>query len=242
MSRFDFRDFSIDQTDSPLKVSTDAILLGASIAIPQDVTRVLDVGTGTGVIAMILASRFEQLYITALEPNHKAYSQAVINFENASFSERLEICPDPIATFRPEALFDVVVSNPPYFIDDLKSADPDQLQAKHLDESAFYDFIEACTMVLKPTGLFWLILPKSIAENVLAFMLQKGFGLIHKTRFHSNQNKPDIRWVLAFEKNEGESAIAADGCFEKELTLRNLDGSFHQDYIALAGYLHAKKL
>lgn len=242
MSSFDFRDFSIDQTDSPLKVGTDAILLGASVAIPKEFKRLLDVGTGTGVIAMILASRFEQLFVSALEPNQRAFAQAALNFENASFSERLEICSDPIATFQPEALFDIVVSNPPYFIDDLKSTDPDQLQAKHLDESAFYHFIEACTMVLKPSGLFWLILPKTIAENVIAFMLQKGFVLIHKTRFHSNPIKPDIRWVLAFEKRGGESSSAKVGCFEKELTIRNLDGSFHQDYIALAGHLHSKKI
>ncbi|MFM8596047.1 MAG: tRNA1(Val) (adenine(37)-N6)-methyltransferase [Flavobacteriales bacterium] len=242
MSRFDFRDFSIDQTDSPLKVGTDAILLGASVVIQPDATRVLDVGTGTGVIAMILASRFEYLSITALEPNQKAFAQAAQNFKKASFSERLEICSDPIATFQPEALFDIVVSNPPYFIDDLKSTDPDQLQAKHLDELAFYQFIKACAKMLKPSGLFWLILPKAIAEKVVAFLLQKGFILKYKTRFHSNQNKPDIRWVLAFENKGGESAIAEDCCFEKELTIRKLDGSFHQDYIALAGHLHAKKL
>ena len=242
MSKFFFRDFTIDQTNSPLKVGTDAILLGASLEIPKDSTRVLDVGTGTGVIAMILASRFQHIHVTSIEPNESAFLDASMNFLNATFSDRLTISKTTIQDFSQIELFDIVVTNPPYFLNDLRSSDPDIMQAKHLDEVAFFGFIDACMRHLDQCGVFWLILPKPIAEKVVAYMCNKGFNLLHKTRFHSNIKKPDIRWVLAFAKNVN-TALEKDHSFlEKEILIRNTDGSFHQDYIDLAGYLHAKDL
>jgi tRNA1Val (adenine37-N6)-methyltransferase len=242
MSKFNFRDFSIYQTNSPLKVGTDAILLGASVDISEESTRVLDVGTGTGVIAMILASRFQHVLVTALEPNESAFMDASINFSNATFSDRLHIAKVTIQDFAQAALFDIVVTNPPYFIDDLKSTDLDKMQAKHIDELTFFIFLDACLLQLKASGLFWLVLPKPIAEMVCDYLHCKGLKLLRKTRFHSNINKPDVRWVLAFAKNEN-SALEKDHLFlEEELLIRNTDGSFHQDYINLAGYLHAKNL
>ena len=242
MSKFDFRVFSIDQTNSPLKVGTDAILLGASVEIPKESTRVLDVGAGTGVIAMILASRFRHIHVTAIEPNESAFMDASMNFSNANFSDRLHIVKSTIQVLVPPTLFDIVVSNPPYFINDLKSSDSDLMQAKHMDEQAFLSFLDACLLHLKESGLFWLVLPKVIAEKSIDYLDKKGCQLIQKTRFHSNINKPDVRWVLAFAKNEN-SALEKDHLFlEEELLIRNTDGSFHQDYINLAGYLHAKNL
>lgn len=242
MSKFDFRVFSIDQTNSPLKVGTDAILLGASVEISEDSTRVLDVGTGTGVIALILASRYPQIHVTAIEPNESAYLDALVNFSDPAFSDRLHIAKSTIQDFAKEELFDIVVTNPPYFINDLKSTDLDKMQAKHMEELAFFNLIDACLLHLKETGLFWLVLPKLIAEKVCDHLYKKGLKLLCKTRFHSNVNKPDVRWVLTFSKNEN-SAREKDHLYsEKELLIRNIDGSFHQDYIDLAGYLHAKDL
>jgi len=242
MSKFDFRDFSIVQTNSPLKVGTDAILLGASVAITEDATRVLDVGTGTGVIALILASRFQHIHVTAVEPNESAFLDASFNFLNTKFSERLNILHSTVQDLAQSALFDVVVSNPPYFIDDLKSNNPDKKQAKHIDEMAFYDFIDACLLQLKETGTFWLVLPKDIADKVCDHLAQKGMKLFKRIRFHSNSNKPDIRWVVAFSKKENSADEQHVPLSEKVLHIRNTDGSFHQDYIDLAAYLHAKKL
>ena len=242
MSKFFFRDFTIDQTNSPLKVGTDAILLGASLEIPKDSTRVLDVGTGTGVIAMILASRFQHIHVTSIEPNESAFLDASMNFLNATFSDRLSISKTTIQDFSQAELFDIVVTNPPYFLNDLSSSDPYIMQAKHLDEVAFFGFIDACMRHLDQYGVFWLILPKPIAEKVVAYMCNKGFNLLHKTRFHSNIKKPDIRWVLAFSLAQKPKIDEANALIEKECMIRNIDGSFHQDYIDLAGYLHAKDL
>lgn len=242
MSKFNFRNFSIDQSNSPLKVGTDAILLGACIEIAEDTISILDVGTGTGVVAMILASRFKNVHVSAVEPNEQAFFMASQNFKNAPFAERLTLFSTSIEAFESNILFDVVVSNPPYFIDGLKSLNPDMKQAKHLYEHAFFAFIDASLSYLKDSGLFWLILPKPLAETVSKYLCSKGLKQVHKTRFHSNLQKLDIRWVLAFSKNENKPNENDDSLNCHELFIRNTDGSFHQDYINLAGYLHAKNL
>lgn len=242
MSKFHFRDFSIDQSNSPLKVGTDAILLGASVEISEDASLVLDVGAGTGVIAMLLASRYQHIHLTAIEPNESAFIDASINFSNATFSDRLHVAKTTIQDFAQTALFDIVVTNPPYFIDDLKSSDTDKMQAKHMDELAFFNFLDACLLHLKASGLFWLVLPKLIAEKSSEYLDNKGYKLVQKIRFHSNLQKPDIRWVLAFSKYDNPLYEKVHSLVEKELVIRNTDGSFHQDYIDLAGHLHNKKL
>ena len=235
MSVFHFRDFSVIQDQSPLKVGTDALLLGATVQITSNNPRILDVGTGTGVIALILASRFENATIEALEPNHQAFTEAQLNFESSVFKPRLLVHQTQVEAFENEQKFDLVVSNPPYFIDDLKSDNLGLNEAKHLSKDAFNQFLRASLHLLSPEGVLWLILPKDIALNTSEELSKNGIFLQQKVRFHSNSQKLDARWVLAFSRSEAE-------LHEKSFFIRNNDGTFHQDYIQHVGFLHAKKL
>ena len=235
MSVFHFRDFSIVQDQSPLKVGTDALLLGATVQIASNNSRILDVGTGTGVIALILASRFENATIEALEPNYQAFTEAQLNFESSVFKSRLLVHQKRIEAFENQQKFDIVVSNPPYFIDDLKSDSLGLNQAKHLSKDAFNQFLQASLHFLSTEGVLWLILPKEIALKTIEVLALFGFFLQEKIRFHSNSLKLDARWVLAFSRNEAELQ-------EKSFFIRNDDGTYHQNYIQHVGYLHAKEL
>jgi tRNA1Val (adenine37-N6)-methyltransferase len=235
MSVFHFRDFSIIQDQSPLKVGTDALLLGATVQITSNNPRILDVGTGTGVIALILASRFENATIEALEPNHLAFNEAQSNFHASNYKSRLTIHQVRVENFETQQKFDLVVSNPPYFIDDFKSDNLGLNEAKHLSKDAFNQFLQASLHLLSPEGLLWLILPKEIALKTIEDLAHNGIFLQRKIRFHSNSQKLDARWVLAFSRNKAQLQ-------EKSFFIRNNDGTFHQDYIQHVGFLHAKKL
>ena len=235
MSVFHFRDFSVVQEQSPLKVGTDALLLGASVQIALEKPHILDVGTGTGVIALILASRFANATIEALEPNLQAFTEAQSNFQASDFNARLSIHQARVENFETPQKFDLVVSNPPYFIDDLKSNKESLNDAKHLSKEAFNRFLQACLHLLSPEGVLWLILPKEIALKTIEDLAHQGVFLQRKVRFHSNSLKLDARWVLAFSRSEAELQ-------EKSFFIRNNDGTYHQDYIGHVGYLHAKAL
>ncbi|MEN9743146.1 MAG: hypothetical protein RLZZ65_951 [Bacteroidota bacterium] len=235
MSVFHFRDFSIWQEISPLKVGTDALLLGASVQIPEANATLLDVGTGTGVVALILASRFQQIQVVALEPNELAFNEAKLNLENAPFQARLSIHFSSVEAFQRSDLFDVIVSNPPYFLDNLKGKETALNEAKHLTKDAYFGFLAACLNLLKHDGFLWLILPKDVALKTIAYLEHEGFFVQQKIRFHSNESKLDTRWVLSFSRIE-------QVCQETALYIRNLDGTYHADYIKHVGYLHAKAL
>lgn len=235
MSVFHFRDFSIVQDQSPLKVGTDALLLGATVQIASQSSHILDVGTGTGVIALILASRFEDATIEALEPNLQAFTEAQLNFEASIFKSRLLVHQTRVEAFENQQKFDLIVSNPPYFIDDLKSDNLGLNEAKHLSKDSFNQFLEASLHLLSPEGVLWLILPKEMALKTIEVLALFGFFLQRKIRFHSNSQKLDVRWVLAFSRIEAELQ-------EKSFFIRNDDGTYHQDYIQHVGYLHSKEL
>lgn len=235
MSVFHFRDFSIVQDQSPLKVGTDALLLGATVQIASQSSHILDVGTGTGVIALILASRFEDATIEALEPNLQAFTEAQLNFEASIFKSRLLVHQTRVEAFENQQKFDLIVSNPPYFIDDLKSDNLGLNEAKHLSKDSFNQFLEASLHLLSPEGVLWLILPKEMALKTIEVLALFGFFLQQKIRFHSNSQKFDVRWVLAFSRIEAELQ-------EKSFFIRNDDGTYHQDYIQHVGYLHSKEL
>ncbi|MFT5773225.1 MAG: tRNA1Val (adenine37-N6)-methyltransferase, partial [Algoriphagus sp.] len=118
-SWFQFQQFRINQDRCAMKISTDAVLLGA-LAEADEPKHILDIGTGTGVIALMLAQRFSEAKIVAVELDEQAAMQAGENFEHSRFSEQLSISHAAIQDFSVSNKFDLIVSNPPYFTAHLK--------------------------------------------------------------------------------------------------------------------------
>ena len=235
MSVFEFKDFSVQQANSPLKVSTDAILLGSCVEIDQPNASILDVGTGNGVIALLLASRFQTISIDAIDPHLGACQDAKQNFENAVFANRLRLFCTNLATHDQRLKYDIIVSNPPYFIDGLRSDNEASQQAKHVSRSAFQALLLDMKHRLESSGTLWLILAPESANEAITFLQSKDLFLQKKMRFHANSSKRDKRWVLCFSF---EQCVVE----QREFFIRNLDGSFHDDYIKLAGAYHNRPL
>lgn len=235
MSVFEFKDFSVHQANSPLKVSTDAILLGSTVKIDKPNASLLDVGTGNGVIALLLASRYATITIDAIDPHPGACQDAQHNFENAVFANRLRLFCTNLATHDQRLKYDIIVSNPPYFIDGLRSENEAMQEAKHLSISTFHALLHDMKNRLESSGNLWLILAPESGNEAITYLQKEGLYLRNKLRFHANSTKLDKRWVLcfAFEKSVVE---------QQAFFIRNLDGTYHDDYKKLAGAYHNRML
>lgn len=231
MAHFQFRDFVVHHENSPLKVNTDAILLGAAIQISKQNAKVLEVGTGNGAISLMLASRFTNAQITAIEPHLGAFGDAKLNFELSNFASRLSVLNQKLSEHDLNNCYDIIVSNPPYFLDSIQSEDKQINEAKHLSKLKFIDLLGQMTLRLNKFGQLWLILNPQSAQIAESILNGEGMYCTLKWIIHSNPYKLNKRWLLCFEWQ-------LQNFTEKEFFIRSKDGLFSEDYRTLAGAFH----
>jgi tRNA1Val (adenine37-N6)-methyltransferase len=167
--RFQFKQFSVDQTSCAMKINTDGVLLGAIIGADKPAT-ILDIGTGTGVIALMLAQRFIKAKIDAVEIDMDAAKTAEMNFKGSPFDNRLNVYPFSFETYFdqfPEKKYDLIVSNPPFYIRSLKSTGEKKTLAKHTDVDFFEKLIKCVADNLSPPGNCWLIMPVTLTDVIV---------------------------------------------------------------------------
>lgn len=166
MSEFRFKQFAVEQGDVAMKVGTDGVLLGAWCAT-EGVNRILDIGTGTGVIALMMAQRSAATKIVGIDIDGGAAARAAQNFSLSPWSSRLEAQCCAAQDFTSEK-FDLIVSNPPYFTDSLLCPDARRTTARHTTELTFKELDRVVCRLLAPQGRFALILPTEQMEAYLA--------------------------------------------------------------------------
>jgi tRNA1Val (adenine37-N6)-methyltransferase len=231
MAFFSFKDFVVRQDNSPLKVNTDAIILGAAVRKLPPNAKVLEVGTGNGTIALLLAQRFKSAKITGIDPHTGAFQDAQFNFQHAIFFDRLQAINCSLEQLSITEKYDAIVSNPPYFIDGLVGQNETHQVAKHITKPEFKQLLDQMRMRLNTEGQLWLILPPVVAQQTITHLAKKGLSCILQMRFHANPQKRDKRWVICLEQKE-------QACCTEQFYIRNLDGSYHEDYRQLAGRYH----
>lgn len=164
---FKFKQFAVNQADVAMKVGTDGVLLGAWVDV-AGVERVLDIGTGTGVIALMMAQRSEAKTIVGVDIDSQAAQCAAQNFIDSPWSDRLQALHTSVQEYD-GGTFDLVISNPPYFTNSLLCPDSSRTTARHTTSLSFEDLDSAvCQMVDKEHGRFALILPTEQMERFLA--------------------------------------------------------------------------
>ncbi|RZF59654.1 tRNA1(Val) (adenine(37)-N6)-methyltransferase [Sphingobacterium corticibacterium] len=169
-SIFRFKQFEIDQGNCAMKINTDGVLLGSSTNFPE-ARRILDVGTGTGVIALMLAQSHPHALIDAVEIEEDACQQANINFQKSDFAERLQVFPGSFADLQPELAYDLIVSNPPFYTNSLHNPDTRKRLAKHTDILFFEKLLSFVSRYLTDNGQFKLIIPVALADEEIAPIL-----------------------------------------------------------------------
>jgi tRNA1Val (adenine37-N6)-methyltransferase len=171
---FSFKQFTVFQEKCAFKVGTDGVLLGACVDI-TGVKRILDIGTGTGLIALMLAQRCEA-EITALEPDYDSYEQACDNVRQSKWHERIKVLNSDIQHFDPgNVRFDLIVTNPPWFIDSLKNPDQGKAAARHNVTLNNDELLKGVSRLLAENGRFQVIMPY-VEGNILIAEAQE-YGL-----------------------------------------------------------------
>jgi len=195
---FQFKQFKINQDGSAMKVGTDGVLLGAWADV-SDAKSILDIGTGTGLIAIMLAQRTnDNSKLDAVEIDSSSYQQAVNNFEASPWSNRIQAFHASFQDFvsQQSVKYNLIVSNPPYFINSLKAKGESRTQARHTDGLPFEDLIEGAKSLLKPNGKFSVILPVFEGDYFIRLTRLEGFSLSKRVEVLPNPGKPAKRLLI----------------------------------------------
>ena len=189
-----------------MKVGTDGVLLGAWAAVrPQD-RRMLDIGTGTGLIALMLAQRAPEAHVTGVDIDD--VGQARENAAASPWSGRVAFAQCPVQEFETPEPFDLIVSNPPFFVDSLTCPDRGRTAARHAVPLPFGDLRDAVLRLLAPGGRFAVILPTAEAERFLAVCAGR-LALVRRTDVRTTPRRPAKRALMEFvRRTRREGRIA----------------------------------
>ena len=204
MSIFKFKQFAIEQDRCAMKIGTDGVLLGAWTPIDHNPFSVLDIGTGTGIIALMLSQRSNAQQIDALEIDEDAYEQATDNFENSPWNDRLFCFHAGLDEFveEPEDEYDLIVSNPPFYSEDYKTDNDQRDLARFQDALPFEDLVEAADLLLSENGVFAVIIPFKEEGKFIALAQEYELFPQKITRVKGTPTTEIKRSLLAFSRNE----------------------------------------
>jgi len=236
MSKFSFKQFSVQQDRCAMKVGTDGVLLGAWCPIDNNPFSILDIGTGTGIIALMLAQRSHAEQIDALEIDEDAYEQAVENFENSPWSDRLFCFHAGLDEFvdEPEDEYDLIISNPPFYSEDYKTNNSQRDLARFQDAMPFEDLIEAADLLLSENGIFSVIIPYKEEERFIDLCAEAELFPVKITRVKGSHNTPIVRSLVAFKRYE-LAVLTAD-----ELVIETSRHVYTDEYINLTKDFYLK--
>lgn len=232
MSTFKFKQFDVLQSDTLQKIGTDAMVLGA-ITCHDAPKNILDVGTGTGVIALMLAQSFPAAHVLGLDIDERACDLAQANFRNSPFSSRLKTVSTSFLDFESTEKFDLIVSNPPYFNTTMYSDNEQRNLARHEGEMTLVKLLNHAAELLNETGKVWLILPAERTEELLADSTVDLF-LSKRIEIYGKPNK-HVRDILIYGKEVGV-------CVVESLTIREESGIYSEEYKELTAEFHFKRL
>ena len=239
---FKFKQFTIEQDRCAMKIGTDGVLLGAWTALQENTYNILDIGSGTGIITLMLAQRSNAENIEAIELDDDAFEQCTENFENSPWGDRLfcfhagfdefvdeytEVTPDE------SELYQLIVSNPPFYTEEVSSGDTARDTARQNTSLPFTKLIEGVSKLLTKEGSFSTIIPFKEEENFIA--LAATFNLFPKriTQVKGTAESPTKRSLLEFTFSKEKATL-------NELVIEKERHQYTNDYIALTKDFYLK--
>ncbi len=236
---FQFKNFSINQDRCAMKVGTDGVLLGAWTPIDHRPFSVLDIGAGTGILALMLAQRSNAEQVDALEIDEEAFEQCVENFENSPWADRLYCYHAALDEFmeEPEDKYDLIISNPPFYSEDYtpKSRDENTRHLARFQEALpFEDLIEATALLLSENGVFSVIIPFKEEAKFIGLAKEHNLFPFKITRVKGTPTTEIKRSLLAFSFTE-KTNTSTD-----ELIIETARHQYTEDYIALTKEFYLK--
>ncbi|HGO5815924.1 TPA: tRNA1(Val) (adenine(37)-N6)-methyltransferase [Mannheimia haemolytica] len=223
---FQFKQFFIRHDNCAMKVNTDGILLGA-VAHIENCRQVLDLGTGSGLIAIMLAQRTaENCHITALEVEPNAYLQAVENAQNSAYCNRITVIQGDVMTQQFAQKFDLIVSNPPYFQDSLAARTQERDLARSVISSSHLDWLLQAKKWLAENGRISLILPTTAAEKLITQSQPLGLHCIEQWQIFTKAGKTAKRSIVSF-------GLHPQQCEQRALAIYDFNNQYTPEFKTL---------
>ena len=193
---FKFKQFTVHQEHAPFKITTDSVMLGAWAQL-TGAKNILDIGTGTGILALMAAQRTEAR-IVAIEPDPGSYMQAGLNFSDSPWHERITLIKTRVQEYFPPSgfLFDAIITNPPFFVDFLPNPDPGKAMARHLLTLSFRELLEAALRLMTPSGTLQLVLPVNEAGHIIELAGSLGLHCQRKLNVRPTPEHPPSRVLM----------------------------------------------
>jgi tRNA1Val (adenine37-N6)-methyltransferase len=233
---FKFKQFTVQDEKSAMKIGTDAVLLGAWCPIEENPTAILDIGAGTGILSLMLAQRSTAEQIDAIEIDEKAYEECVENFELSPWSDRLFCFHAGLDEFvnEPEDEYDIIVCNPPFYLENYKTSNISRDLARFQDAMPFEELIDAADLLLSEDGLFAVIIPYDEEKRFIDLCSEVELFPVKVTRVKGAAKTPIVRSLIAFKRFE-LSVLTAD-----ELVIEINRHEYTDDYINLTKEFYLK--
>ena len=221
-----------------MKVGTDGVLLGAWCAVDDFLDSILDIGSGTGLIALMLAQRTDAMTIDAVELDEQAYKQTVENFEQSDWGDRLFCYHSSFQDFaqemaEEEETYDLIVSNPPFYTDEFETANKSRNKARFTSSLSFKELIEGANHLLSPAGRFATIIPFKEEQTFLDLASESKWFLSRICRVKGTPTSEIKRSLLEFSLEETELV-------EEELILEISRHNYTEEYKELTGDFYLK--
>ena len=220
---------------SPLKVGTDSMLLGSFISSDSKLQG-LDLGSGTGVLSLMLAQKNQKLQIDAVEIDANVANECDLNFHNSKWRKNLSCISADYLQFPFKKKYDLIFSNPPYHFENILSPDNGVNISKHSLLFDFIQFFQLVNQLLTENGDFWIILPFSSSDQLTKLASEHRLFLKENICIHSKPSKKNIRVILNFSSQK-----QLDVC-RREFVIRNENNLYSEEYITLTKDFHSKDL
>ena len=210
MNSFQFKQFTIQQNNSAMKVGTDGVLLGAWS--PTTEGNILDIGSGTGLISIMLAQRTRSAKIDAVELDLSSFKESNENIRACDWSGRITVVNCAIQSYFPNKKYDLIVSNPPYFVDSTKAPKAERNTARHTDDLSYNELIASALRLLKPEGIFSLILPISSSNSFVKIAEKNQLFLSKACDVKPNRLKSAKRILMEFAIRKSDYVKEGTNC------------------------------
>lgn len=228
---FQFKQFTVWHDKCAMKVGTDGVLLGAWTSI-ESAKSILDIGTGTGLVALMLAQR-SKASIVALEIDASAAEQAQENVARSPWQNRIEVINKDFKQFVPGSKFDAIVSNPPYFVDSLNCPDKQRNSARHNSDLTYNELFKGVFNILSSDGLFTIVIPTDAEKQVKEMALAYAMYSVRQLYVITKPGNPPKRTLISFSFHNKK-------CTTEQLLTEIARHQYSEEYIRLTQEFYLK--
>ncbi|WP_336514388.1 tRNA1(Val) (adenine(37)-N6)-methyltransferase [Pollutibacter soli] len=234
-SYFQFKQFTVNQDRSAMKVTTDACLFGGWIAAQEfsQTKNILDIGAGTGLLMLMIAQK-SCAEITGIEIEENACNQCIGNIKSSPWSERLHVIHLDIKNYTTEKKFGLIISNPPFYDNQLKSPDAKRNIAHHQSSLNFENLFWKVISLLEPDGFFAVLVPASETGSIKNIGFRFSLSVFEEVKLKQTPAHNYFRSILVFQNKKGDKTI------ESEITIKDAERNYTSEFSILLKdyYLH----